>query len=308
VGACRQRARPRGAGLSPHRGPPPFCPHIEAELDAVVRAARCAAATPPVAGVNPAPRWTLRRLVSWGRERFGLRYCRETIRAALHRLDLSRKKAKKLLGRADPAQRQAFVDRIRGLLAGAQRDRCLLVSWDEAHIRQDADPGSGWSPRGQRFWVVSRAPGLSAKLSFYGLYLDNEGAVRLWPYPRANGLHPSDALHRLRAEWPESPIIVVRDGAPSHRAACVHKAATALLRIDLVRLPGYSRDFMPVEELWRWLREDVTCHYCHPTSDDLRRRVDEFEADINQDPYAVADRLVVKDRLDPEEEKRRFSN
>jgi transposase len=110
----------------------------------------------------------------------------------------------------------------------------------------------------------------------------------------------------LRAEWPDWPIIVVWDGAPYHRAAGVQKAATEL-HIDLVRLPGYSPDFMPVEELWRWLRGAVTYHYCHPTADDLRRRVGQFEADINQDPYAVADRLVVKDHLDPEEEKLRFS-
>src|SRR3954465_15723588 len=44
----------------------------------------------------------------WVRERFGLRCCRETIRMALHRLELSWKKAKKLLGRADSERRQAF--------------------------------------------------------------------------------------------------------------------------------------------------------------------------------------------------------
>jgi transposase len=131
--------------------------------------------------------------------------------------------------------------------------------------------------------------------------------VRLWPYPRANGTHTIAALRRLRAAWPDCPMIVLWDGAPYHRAACVREAAAAL-HIDIVPLPGYSPDFMPVEALWRWLREDVTYHYCHPTADDLRRRVGEFEADINRDPYAVADRLVVKDHLDPEAEKLRFSN
>jgi transposase len=52
------------------------------------------------------------------RERFGRTCCRETIRAALHRLGLSWKKAKKLLGRADPQRRQAFVEQIQDLLAG----------------------------------------------------------------------------------------------------------------------------------------------------------------------------------------------
>src|SRR4029450_1355597 len=116
-------------------------------------------AAPPVAGADPAPRWTLRRLVGWVRERFGRTSCRETIRVALHRLGVSWKKAKKLLGRADPQRRQAFVEQIQDPLAGAQRDRHLLVYLDEAHIHQDADLGSGWSERGGRFWIAPPPPG-----------------------------------------------------------------------------------------------------------------------------------------------------
>src|SRR3954447_14562442 len=55
------------------------------------------------------PRWL------WVRDRFGLRCCRETIRAALHRLTLSWKKAQKLLGRADPERRQAFIEQLQGV-------------------------------------------------------------------------------------------------------------------------------------------------------------------------------------------------
>src|SRR3954452_11227616 len=43
-------------------------------------------------------------------------------------------------------------------------------------------PGRGsrlWAERGERFWVASSSPGLSARVSFYGLYLYNEGQVRL---------------------------------------------------------------------------------------------------------------------------------
>jgi hypothetical protein len=126
-------------------------------------------------------------LAGWVRERFGSTCCRETIRTALHRLDLSWKKAKKLLGRACPVRRQTFIEQLQSVLAAAQRDQHLLVYLDEAHIHQDADLGYGWAARGQRLWVASSSPGLSAKVSFYGLYLDNEGQVRLWPYPRANG-------------------------------------------------------------------------------------------------------------------------
>jgi transposase len=86
----------------------------------------------------------------------------------------------------------------------------------------------------------------------------------------------------------------------------VHNVAAAL-RIDLVRLPGYSPDLMLVEALWRWLCEDVTYHHCHASAEDLTRRVEAFEAHLNRDPFVVADRLWVKDHLDPEEEKLHFS-
>jgi transposase len=93
---------------------------------------------------------------------------------------------------------------------------------------------------------------------------------------------------------------------PYHRAGTV-RAAAARLNITIVPLPSYSPDLMPVEPLWRWLREDVTYHHCHATADDLIRRVATFEDRVNASPYLLADRLWVRDRLDPAEEKLRFS-
>ena len=241
------------------------------------------------------------------RDRFGRLCCRETIRVALHRLGLPWKKAHKLLGHAHRERREAFIERMRPLLASAQRDRRLLVCLDEAHIHQDADLGHGWAERGKRFHVVSTSPGLSARVSFYGLSLFNEGQVRVWPYPRANGEHTIDVLHRLRAEFPDDPPLLVWDAAPYHRAKAVW-AEAASLGITLLPLPGYSPDLMPVEALWRWLREDVTYNHCPATADDLIQRVAAFEARINQDPCTIADRLWVKDHLDPDEEKLRLSS
>jgi hypothetical protein len=70
---------------------------------------------------------------------------------------------------------------LRPLLDEAQRDRRQLVYLDEAHIHQDVDLGYGWGERGKRFYVASSSPRLSARVSFYGLYLYNEAQVRIWP-------------------------------------------------------------------------------------------------------------------------------
>ena len=144
-------------------------------------------------------------------------------------------------------------------------------------------------------------------MSFYGVYLYNEGQVRLWPYRRANGEHTIAVLQRLRAAFPDEVLIVLWDGAPYHRAKIVREAARAL-DITLMPLPGYSPDLMPVEALWHWLREDVTYQHCHASAEDLTRRVAAFEGRINTDPFAIADRLWVKSHLDTEEEKLRVSS
>jgi transposase len=239
------------------------------------------------------------------RDTFDHTACRETIRRALVRLELSWKKAKKLLSRADPAKRAAFVATIQAALGRALRDQELLVYVDEAHVHQDADLGYGWSVRGERYWVCSSSPGLKAKVSFYGLYVYNEGRVHIWDFERANGEYTVRVLERLRRQYPGRAIRVIWDGAGYHRSAATCAAATRL-GITLEILPAYSPDFMPVEALWRWLREDVTYNHCHHTADELRARVQDFERRINESPLVLADRLWVKDELDPEEEKLRI--
>lgn len=92
-------------------GRPPLCSRIEAALGQEARTAQQEAASPPVAGADPKPRWTLKRLVSFVQARFGQTCCRETIRTALHRLGLSWKKARKLLGRANLGRR-AGIDPV----------------------------------------------------------------------------------------------------------------------------------------------------------------------------------------------------
>jgi transposase-like protein len=52
-------------------------------------------------------------------------------------------------------------------------------------------------------------------------------------------------------------IVLIEDGASYHRAVAVVDRAEELA-ITLLPLPSDSPDFMPVEVLWRWLREDAT--------------------------------------------------
>lgn len=255
--------------------------------------------------VLPQPRWTLKRLVDWVRKTLNIDCCRETLRQVLKRLGYSWKKARKLLNKANPEKRHAYLETLQVLLAQTLQQECLLVYVDEAHVHLDVSEGYGWSIRGERFWVSSSSPGRQ-KVSFYGLYLYNLGQVRILPFERANQVTTIEMLTALRREFPHIPIQLIWDGAPYHRALRVKNKAEAF-NIGLEPLPSYSPDFMPVEHLWHWLREEVTYHTCYPKKAELIAQVAKFQARINADPIALADRLWVQNSLDPEVEKLRVS-
>ena len=80
------------------------------------------------------------------------------------------------------------------------------------------------------------------------------------------------------------------------------------LNLNILQMPAYSPDFMPVEALWRWFREVVTCHHCHKTAEDLMKATMNFVDRINHNPEQVADRLWVKTSLNEEEESLRMVN
>jgi transposase len=276
-------------------------------LDDTLRAALAAATTPPQQrSSEPLPRWTLKRLVDWVKTTFAIDCSRETLRRTLKRLGFSWKKARKLLNKANPQKRAAFLTTLQELLDEALHQQCLLVYIDEAHVHLDTDEGYGWSICGERFWVSSSSPGL-AKVSFYGVYLYTRAQVRIYPYDCANQFNTIDMLKQLRVEFPDRPMKVIWDGASYHRAKTVHRAAAAVFEIEIQPLPAYSPDFMPVEHLWQWLREDVTYHTCYDSQADLKAQVARFQQRINATPLVIADRLWVKSHLDPDEEKLRFS-
>lgn len=218
---------------------------------------------------------------------------------------MSFKKGKKLLARADPEQRSRWIRHVRPLMKRAWRsDKRLLVFIDEAHIHCDCDLGFGWSKRGGRLWVHSRSPGLSQRVSFFGVYVWSESDVHLEPYSRADGDSTILTLMRLRDRYPKHAIDVVWDGAAYHRSVGVQCAAKKL-SIRLHRLPGYSPDFMPVEALWRWLRSEVTANYCHRDTAELIGRVANFEHTARKDPERLRERLGLPMKLDPAVEKLR---
>ena len=229
---------------------------------------------------------------------------RETLRKLLHQTGYSfKRRARILLGKADPKQRSEFVLELARLVSESQQeDGPLLVFSDEAHIHLEADGGSGWSRKGVPLYVNSHSPQRGRKLSCFGFYaLGSDRLVLLHTASWATAETTNEALRKLREQHPARRIIVIWDNVRYHHSKLVHTKA-AQLGIELRSLPPYSPDLMPVERLWSWLRQERTYLHCHHSEQQFAERIAAFMSQLLDEPATVHKRLRPKFSLNPQEE------
>jgi len=234
---------------------------------------------------------------------------RTMLRTILRAAGLRWKQSKKLLSNADPEKRAHFIEQFQALYDRLCRDEVRIIYLDEVHLHQDMEVGYTWSPVGEANWVPSASPGLSARLNYFGAYNFTDGACFVWEDGRCNGDTTLGFLQQL-AHWlgvTDRQVVIIWDGASYHRS---HKVRTYAqqLGFQLLPLPAYSPDLNPIEGLWKWLREEVTQHYCHKSLRELAQACFAFITDINRQPEQIITRLWPHFDLDPELEKLRFSS
>lgn len=241
--------------------------------------------------------------------KLGRSVSRTTLRNLLTSSGLSWKKCKKLLSKADPQKRAAYISQFQQLFEQMCRGDLRLVYLDEAHVHQDLDLGYTWALRGEPTWQKSSCPPLAARLNWYGAYDFSEGRCFIWEEGGCAGDQTINFLKRLKVWLKEDQrqVVIIWDGAPWHRSLKVQTAA-AELGLQIIQLPGYSPDLNPIEGLWKWLREEVLQHYCHASLRELFLDCLAFIERINLDPDQVVSRLWPKFDLDPDYEKLLVSN
>jgi transposase len=263
----------------------------------------------PVDHGLPGHNWDLKKLKQWLRQAWGREVGRSTLRALLKGHRLSWKKCQKLLKKANPEQRAAFIAAFQELYEQVCRGEIILLYLDQSHFHRDMDLGYTWSTVGEVAWRPSSCPPLSDRINWYGAYNFNQGECFIWNEGSCNKETTVRFLHRL-AEWVGTvtcPVVIIWDGAPWHRARIVQESA-AELGMTLVPLPGYSPDLNPIEELWKWMREEVTRNHCYDSMRALFDACIAFVKRINVDPQAVTSRLWPKFDLDPVVENLLVSN
>lgn len=251
----------------------------------------------------PGHGWTLKKLTHWVASKLGETVSRTTLRRILRATRLSWKKCKKLLAKADPEKRAAFIEQFLTLFERMCRGEIRIIYVDESHFHQDLDLGYTWAPVGETAWRKSKSPPLWARINWYGAFDFSQGQAFIWHEGGCNSKHTARFLQRLTNQFDtKCPLVIIWDGAPWHRSKVARRQAEKL-GIQLVQLPAYSPDLNPIEGLWKWMREEVTQQFCHESLDHLFTDCLAFINRINSEPDAMVRRLWPRFELDPAYEK-----
>ena len=236
---------------------------------------------PPSASDIPAATWSWKAVRQFVVQRFAKHLSQRSCLRYLHRLDFVWKRPKRLLLKADPAKRAAFVARYRALVADAARRGAPIFFVDEAHFRADGDVRGLWVQRGQEALVASSSPRWGEKASYYSAICLETGAVFGWELTGNSSAATSvEFLARLRKQYP-GPLVVIWDNSPAHRGEVLRAyLRTPGLDLQLVALPPYSPDYNADELIWKWIREEVTANTCFGKAAKVAAAVGQWFVDI----------------------------
>lgn len=136
---------------------------------------------------------------------------------------------------------------IREQCAPGQRVR--LMFQDEARFGRMARAKRCWAPKGQR---PVMANGYERQFTYvYGAVSPLEGDFDAMICEKMNTEQMGNFLQAVRERYPGEFIIMIVDGASSHRA----KDLRVPPDMHLERLPAYAPELNPQEHLWDELRE-----------------------------------------------------
>lgn len=265
--------------------------------------------TEPIDHGLPGYGWSLKKVKRWVKRVFNYDVSRSLMRTILKEKGLSWKKCQKVLAKANPDKRQAYIEEFQQLFQRVCQQEIRLIYIDESHFHRDMDLGYTWAPKSERAWRLSDCPRLADRINWYGAYDFSQGQCFIWNEGGCNGKNTVKFLEHLK-EWlgdSDMPVVIIWDGAPCHRAKIV-QATAAKLSFTLLPLPGYSPDLNPIEGLWKWMRKDVTQLHCYSSMRELFDACKTFIDHINLDPEAIISQLWPKFDLDPDFEKLLVSN
>ena len=140
---------------------------------------------------------------------------------------------------------------------------------DETALREFPPLRASWSRRGTPAVVL--ISGKNPRRTILGARNVRSGELVHTVRERCRTDDVLAAVEALGAVRPAVPKLLIWDHAPPHHPHRV-RDATAAAGITLAFLPFRSPELMPLEELWRGLKQTVAANRCYPSLTELAQR------------------------------------
>jgi len=140
---------------------------------------------------------------------------------------------------------------------------------DETALREFPPLRAGWSKRGEPATVL--ITGRNKRRTILGALNVTTGELVRLVRERGRTADVLAIVEVLGQVRPEVPKLLIWDNAPAHMPLPVRQTA-AEASIAIAFLPFRSPELMPLEDLWRGLKQTVAANRCYPSLDDLAAR------------------------------------
>jgi transposase len=140
---------------------------------------------------------------------------------------------------------------------------------DETALREFPPLRAGWSRRGEPAVVL--ISGKNTRRTILGALQVGTGELVRTVRERCRTDDVLAAVEALGTVRPGVPTLLIWDNAPPHHPHRVRDAAQAA-GITLAFLPCRAPELMPLEELWRGLKQTVAANRCYPSLEELTQR------------------------------------
>lgn len=152
---------------------------------------------------------------------------------------------------------------------------------DEARFGRMARPRRCWAPRPCRPVMLN---GYEREFVYaYGAVSPCEGDFDWKICPQMNTARMSEFLAQVSEQYPQEFMVMVVDGASSHRS----KDLVIPANIRLVALPAYSPELNPQEHLWDEIREKEFPNRVFDSLDGVKKQLQSGLTRLAQDANTV---------------------
>ena len=80
-------------------------------------------------------------------------------------------------------------------------------------------------------------------------------------------------MKQIRRHNPQAKIMIILDGAPSHKANIIKEYVKQDTSMHLIPLPRYSPKLNIQEDIWKWLRKRITHNFMFDGPRDLSEAI-----------------------------------